>query len=113
MRVKFIIIYIACLSIVSGCAVEEESPSAEHVLSIPAVNNQWTYISLSNNSVLGSCALGDSVKEKQWFTRLDWDIAVCNGIIKTNSGTSGLGLGGVKTMSEKDYSIDTDTMSIW
>ena len=73
----------------SGCLVDD-------------VPNRWTYVSLSAHEVVGSSSLGDTHEDALWMLRTDWDIAFCNGMIRTNSGSSGKGKGGI-TWTPVDY----------
>lgn len=65
------------------------------ILSVDLVDNQWTYVSLGEGCVVGRSPLGDAVADSAWARRLDWDVALCNGQIRTNGGTSGHGRGGM------------------
>lgn len=58
---------------------------------------QWVYFSFDADDVVGTGAttLAD---DALWAVRTDWDIAFHKGYIKTNSGTSGSGMGGVIEM---------------
>ena len=55
--------------------------------------SQWTYYSLENNKVIGTSVFGDSVSDRSWSERTDWDIAFCGTLIRTNGGDSGKGQG--------------------
>lgn len=58
---------------------------------------EWTYYSLEKGQVIGSSAFGDSDADSLWKHRQDWDFAICGDMIRTNSGTSGIGYGGLIT----------------
>lgn len=64
--------------------------------------SQWTYYSLENNKVIGTSVFGDSVSDRSWSERTDWDIAFCGTLIRTNGGDSGKGQGGIQ-ISDKQY----------
>lgn len=64
--------------------------------------SQWTYYSLENNKVIGTSVFGDSVSDRSWSERTDWDIALCGTLIRTNSGDSGKGQGGIQ-ISDRQY----------
>ncbi len=91
-----------------ACSQDNYSPSAQQVCVVPDVPGVWTYFSFSANGVVGQATVGDSAAEQQWRERLDWDIAVCNGLIKTNGGKSGNGKGFVRTQGG-EYKSDRDT----
>lgn len=65
-------------------------------------------VSLSAREVVGSSSLGDAREDALWMLRTDWDIAFCNGMIRTNSGSSGKGKGGI-TWTPVDYD-DVDNL---
>lgn len=95
-----------------SCASENSATddmSHDNILQVTFTKNSWTYLSLTQNKVMGTCAMKDTVAEKAWSKRMDWDIAICNGHIRTNSGTSGQGMGGI-TVSSRSYD-DTDAAS--
>lgn len=73
---------------------------------------RWTYISLENGTVVGSSFLGDESSDAAWALRDDWDIAICDSLIRTNGGTSGWGLGGFSAESASSAMPDT-YQEIW
>ena len=48
------------------------------------------------------CAVTDTLAQQAYAARTDWDIAIADGRIRTNSGTSGPGDGGIAP-SPYDY----------
>ncbi len=106
----------------ASCASESDNGAAQSdkLLTITFKKDYWTYVSLRESRVLGQTSISDSMAEKAWKTRTDWDIAICNGYIRTNSGVSGCGLGGITVSSlpydETDASdasgfiVDSDTV---
>ena len=89
----------------------------KHAAPISNSNDKWVYYSLEQNKQIGVSNFGDSVADTKWASRTDWDIAICGDLIRTNSGASGTGLGGIQE-SQEDYSTlkqaptygyDTDT----
>ena len=93
---KFLIPIIAIAAI---CSCSEDSSvsniKSDGIMAIPNTPNSWTYVSLEKSKVVGSCALSDTAAQRAWSLRTDWDVAICNGMIRTNSGTSGRGQGGI------------------
>lgn len=96
----------------------------EGTLSVPATSNVWTYICLSGEGrVVGQCALTDTVAQRAWSARTDWDLAICNGMIRTNGGASGIGQGGAAVINAPyddvsipiapTYHADADTVEVW
>jgi len=93
-------------------------------LNVPLTADAWTFVSLETGSVVGSCLQNDSLALADWHERLDWDVAFSpDGHIRTNSGLSGKGKGGIVSTSaafdvvdvapESDYVIDNDTVDVW
>lgn len=81
---------------------------------------KWYYFSFESGDVVGTStaviASGTEVIDETWTERNDWDIAFHGPNLRTNSGTSGEGLGGavkmdvafedVTTAPESGYSVD-------
>lgn len=113
------LLLMACADSDSGSRVMWEG-----TLSVPTSADTWTYISLTGEGkVVGLCALADTAAQHVWSRRTDWDLAICNGMIRTNGGASGVGLGGAAVISApyEDVSIpfapayhtDADTVEVW
>ncbi len=64
----------------------------------------WIYFSMKEEKVIGKSTFGDEAEDKEWSERSDWDIAFCNGFIRTNGGTSGKGKGAI-LKSAYDYDV--------
>lgn len=69
-------------------------------MSVTANDAVWTYYSIEQNKVMGTSVFGDSTADSQWKQRTDWDIAICGDLIRTNSGTSGMGNGGLQVVPQ-------------
>lgn len=69
-------------------------------ISVTANDAVWTYYSLEQGKAVGTSAFGDDAADSDWRQRTDWDIAVCGDLIRTNSGTSGMGNGGLQIVPE-------------
>lgn len=69
-------------------------------MNITANDAMWTYYSIEQNKVMGTSVFGDSTADSQWKQRTDWDIAICGDLIRTNSGTSGTGNGGLQVVPQ-------------
>lgn len=80
---------------VSGQAVGKSGE-----MNVTANNGVWTYYSIEQNKVMGTSVFGDSTADSQWKQRTDWDIAICGDLIRTNSGTSGTGNGGLQVVPQ-------------
>lgn len=100
-----------------------DAPSRVDLLSIQLTPDTWTYISLNNGKTVGTSELGDEAADRLWRDRTDWDIALCNGVIRTNGGTSGRGQGAITSSPQSFESVDpsavstlqvdADTVTVW
>lgn len=96
---------------------------SEGEIVVDDVRGQWTYISLREGIQVGVCALSDTLAQREWAQRTDWDIAICDGHIRTNGGISGCGEGGVtfvpeyfeeiKNPEKINCSPDSSSMEVW
>lgn len=105
---KKTIILMALAFIALSCRNEEDlrqnNISAE--LTINGLSDSlWTYFSFGKGEIVGSSRYCDETQDAQWAKRKDWDFAICGDYIKTNSGDSGEGNGGVQRNT--NYSFDT------
>lgn len=66
-------------------------------------DDAWTYISLETGATVGRSAKDDPEADALWAARTDWDVAVCGDMIRTNSGTSGQGQGGLRRLDGRTY----------
>lgn len=80
-----------------GCATEDVVGRGVQDISLTVNDmfNRWAYISLPVHEVVRSSPLGDTHEDVLWMLRTDWDIALCNGTIWINSGSSSKGKGGI------------------
>lgn len=99
----------------AGCSNKDADPAdvpapvEVNTLTVEGLSEDaWTYISFENGKVVGSSELGNEEEDAAWAVRKDWDIALCGKLLKTNSGTSGEGQGGILPVSDKSFNaIDT------
>ena len=83
---------------------EEIAASQDSYLSIPSITDtKWTYISFSKGEVIGTSVLGSSKEDEIWKQRTEWDLALCGKLLRTNSGTSGNGQGGILKIDGASY----------
>ena len=66
-------------------------------------DDHWTYFSLKDSKVLGTSEFGSAEEDSLWAGRDDWDIAFCGEFLRTNSGTSGMGDGGIQRNIQTDF----------
>lgn len=120
------LLFLFIIPLFAACS-DSDSPSrilSSGVLTVPNLADTWVYISLADEgSVVGQCALADTAALRQWSNRLDWDLAICNGMIRTNGGTSGIGHGAATSSSAPfeaisdpalpNYHGDADSVAVW
>lgn len=89
-----------------------DSPSSnERVMRVQLHPDTWTYISLGNGTTVGTSNLGDTEADKSWHDRTDWDVALCNGAIRTNGGTSGKGQGAIMSTPQSFDNVDPSAIT--
>ncbi len=90
---KRILIPVLLLFALASCdgRREREAEPVSGEVEFLIMSGQWTYISLGEGKVLGNAPVGDEDADALWAARDDWDIAVCDSLIRTNGGTSGYG----------------------
>lgn len=97
---------LAALVLLASCSDgADNSASGQAVgksgeMNVTANDAVWTYYSIEQNRVMGTSVFGDSTADSQWKQRTDWDIAICGDLIRTNSGTSGTGNGGLQVVPQ-------------
>ncbi len=99
-------ILIALLGI--GCVKYEAAPFTGKVLPrrsgyINEVTNDWIYYNLRTGEIFNAQQVNSDIREGEQKTRMDWDLAFCGNKLRTNSGTSGNGRGGVADMGFQGY----------
>lgn len=67
------------------------------------VTNDWLYINLRTGEMFNRYRVNEDIAEGEQKGRLDWDIAFCGYRMRTNSGTSGSGLGGASDLGYGGY----------
>lgn len=77
----------------------------EHKTAVISVSNDyWAYFSFEKGEIIGTGRLGFQEDDEAWRVRSDWDFAICRDMIRTNSGTSGEGTGGIIRMESTAFS---------
>ena len=97
---KPIIFILICIGLFTSCASEKSVIQEEdRLVTLSGLSDtQWTYISLSTGEVVGTSPLNSTEDDAHWRLRTDCDMAVCGKYIRTNSGTSGVGQGGIQSV---------------
>ena len=75
-------------------------------LALPVDDAHWTYYSLEQGKIVGTSLFGDGNEDARWKQRTDWDIAVCGDLLRTNSGSSGMGEGGLQVLDRAFPSVE-------
>ena len=68
---------------------------------------QWYFFSFAKSEIIGSCDAMDSLANEEWYNRTDWDLAFHRQNIKSNSGVSGVGRGGILEYVQDEFDFDT------
>jgi hypothetical protein len=71
---------------------------------------KWHFFSLSKGEIIGSCDAGNESDYEAWRNRTDWDLAFHRQDVKTNSGASGNGKGGMLTYDFNGTPFDFDAV---
>lgn len=90
------------LSILAACLCcaceqgESKVPAIATEVTIRGLEEgKWVYFSIKDGETVGTSTFLSEEEDKAWAERTDWDFAICGDYIKTNSGTSGHGKGGI------------------
>lgn len=98
-NIRTSLIVIALAAVLCGCRHEKEEkvpvPQASSS-TIQLKTGYWAYYSIKDNSVIGYGLIGNEKDDQEWYGRTDWDVAFSESGIRTNSGTSGVGKGGLR-----------------
>ena len=105
MKMKKVIYHIAATvsaCLLTGAAVSCQQPSrgpqplVEKEMTLSGLSDDhWTYFSFESGETVGTSLFLSEEDDAAWSRRDDWDFAICGKYLKTNSGTSGIGAGGV------------------
>lgn len=110
LRIVLLSVAVLAVSCVRGGEKEPEVVTGE--VEFVSQHGRWTYISLESGEVVGTSVLGDEGADAAWAHRDDWDIAVCDSLIRTNGGASGMGQGALSAESVSAAVSDTE-QEIW
>jgi hypothetical protein len=107
------LISIACLS---SCGDDKDDlfKKIEPKEGLAIINSssytQWNFFSFAQDSIIGSCDAGNEAEYEAWSRRTDWDLAFHRQDVKTNSGASGSGKGGILEYDFKGQSFDFEAV---
>ena len=113
--INIIIIFLFTCFILESCTSTDSEPTMDEdsYLVLSNVNDEiWTYISLSTGTIVGTSEFGSIKEDEEWKNRTDWDIAICGKYVRTNSGTSGNGQGGLIKVEGMSYESITEKLFI-
>lgn len=66
--------------------------------------NDWIYFNLRTGEIFNRDKVNADISEGEQYNRTDWDLAFCGYVLRTNSGTSGIGKGGAADLGKGNYS---------
>jgi hypothetical protein len=111
--VSRIIIAILFLFAAVSCINDNERvKQIDGEIDVALIPGEWTYISIENGAVVGTGRLGDEESDAAWAGRDDWDIAICDSLIRTNGGKSGIGQGALSDVSSAS-TVPDSYQEIW
>lgn len=93
------IIIAAIALLLCGCRKEQAPtvpPAQLSEITLTLKPGQWLYYNIKTSQTVGYSTIGNEADDQEWYGRSDWDIAFSEDAIKTNSGTSGHGKGGIR-----------------
>ncbi|GHT33074.1 hypothetical protein AGMMS49574_17960 [Bacteroidia bacterium] len=109
-------ILIFCAAIIGGCDInhlwdkdylfELVEPQDGVLVHDCSSYTDWHFFSFATGGMIGSCDANDAEANEQWRKRTDWDLAFHRQNIKTNSGASGTGLGGILKYPQEAFNFD-------
>lgn len=113
MNKKIIYIYIALSVLFSVTLIscrdrkehEHEPVAVKHELTLTLEPGKWIYYSIADSAIVGRSDIGDIDQDQEWAAQTNWDIALSESGIRTNSGTSGRGNGGLAVISDSIYEL--------
>lgn len=106
---SFVIVGGLCCSCNRGSGHE---PAVASEVTIHGLKDgQWVYFSVKDEATVGSSTFLSESEDAEWAGRTDWDFAICGDYIKTNSGTSGKGSGGILRDSRHNFQTLTEAPS--
>lgn len=96
-------------TVISSCRHEAEEKVPEPQASSATIQLKtgcWTYYNIKEKSIIGYSLIGNDKEDQEWYGRTDWDVAFSETGIRTNSGTSGVGKGGIRLQPSVPDSLD-------
>lgn len=113
-KTNYIICFLLGCMLFSSCASEKDLYPAneDYTQTFSGINDKaWTYISFSRQGIVGTSTFGSTKEDAEWQKRTDWDLAICGKYLRTNSGSSGNGKGGLFKVDGASYETITTSVS--
>ncbi|KAA6301008.1 MAG: hypothetical protein EZS26_002860 [Candidatus Ordinivivax streblomastigis] len=114
--IQKIVLLFACVCVFNACDIDqlwdkdylfkEEEPRDGLLIYNCSSYEKWHFFAFDGDSIIGSCDAYDSIAYEEWQNRTDWDLAFHRQNIKTNSGVSGCGIGGIMEYKQETFSFD-------
>ena len=95
--VSFLLVLISCRE--SGQNEQEPIPVSNRI-TLTLEPGKWIYYRIQDSTLVGRSDIGDEVQDLEWRERMDWDIALSESGLRTNSGTPGRGNGGFAVLTD-------------
>ncbi len=73
--------------------------------------DKWVYFSIKTGETVGTSTFLSETEDAEWSARRDWDFAICGDYLKTNSGSSGEGRGGILRDGTHNFQTLTEAPS--
>jgi hypothetical protein len=94
---RLLLCAVAAAVLLVSCQGNGRQPNVSGEITLEGLSaDKWTYFSFETGAAVGTSDYRDEAQDAAWAERSDWDFAICGDYIKTNSGTSGKGAGGVQ-----------------
>jgi len=112
-RIKYTIpLLLISLLVFISCRDDDRTQSepvpVKRELTLTLEPGKWIYYNISDSTVMGTSDIGDDDQDAEWHDRNDWDIALSEVGLRTNSGTSGRGNGGLAVISDSLYNTERE-----
>ena len=87
---------------------ERDKITVKSEITITLDPGKWVYYRMKDSTIVGKSDIGDALQDEEWRGRMDWDIALSESSIRSNSGASGKGKGGIATLTDSLYDVSDE-----
>ena len=91
---------------------QESEPKEGEAIMDCSNYTQWNFFSFAKGELIGSCDADNEADNEAWYNRTDWDLAFHRQDVKTNSGKSGKGKGGILEYHFNGKPFDFDAVKM-